>query len=75
MKINRRRRTKVLTQSEIQLIFSYGLDDNRNAESNRVACLLIHLVLREREGRSRLGTYAATTCIYACFSLAKCWGE
>ncbi|MEH2241386.1 hypothetical protein [Nostoc sp.] len=30
MKINRHGRVKVLTQQEIQLIFSHGLDNNRD---------------------------------------------
>ncbi|WP_292789548.1 hypothetical protein [Nostoc sp. NMS7] len=35
MKINRHGRAKVLTQSEIQLIFSHGLEHDRDGYAHR----------------------------------------
>ncbi len=36
MKINRHVRAKVLTQSEIQLIFSHGLENDRDRKLNTI---------------------------------------
>ncbi|AUB44323.1 Integrase (plasmid) [Nostoc flagelliforme CCNUN1] len=46
MKINRQGRAKVLTQSEIQLIFSDGLDNNRDRTLFAV-CLFSACRIRE----------------------------
>ncbi|MEH2198900.1 hypothetical protein [Nostoc sp.] len=42
MKINRHGRAKVLTQSEIQLIFSHGLENDRDRKLKYDICSNIH---------------------------------
>lgn len=51
MKINRHGRAKVLTQSEIQLIFSHGLDNDRDGNENTAGIALSHaaVVLTPKE--------------------------
>ncbi|WP_442948207.1 hypothetical protein [Nostoc sp.] len=56
MKINRHGRAKVLTQSEIQLIFSHGLDNDRDRglcrEMSSLATSLESDISREGQGTS-----------------------